>query len=95
MGHTAYTHRWPEFPDSLRFAMGSAHTAQDVRDIEKLGGRAFLIMPAGSTIEDLPPRTIFCPQPENKGVVFCKTCGLCDGKPTPDDKRKHIAIHEH
>lgn len=95
MAHTAYTHQWRAFPDALKFAMGSAHSKDDVQAIEALDGRAFLIMPKGSTAEDLPPRTIFCPQPENKGAVTCRTCGLCDGKPTPSDKRKHIAIIEH
>ena len=95
MGHTAYTHQFRMHPETLKFAMGSAHSIEDVQAIEALGGRAFLIMPKGSTVEDLPQRTIFCPQPENKGVVTCRTCGLCDGKPSPSDKRKHIAIIEH
>lgn len=84
--------------------MGSAHSIEDVQAIEALGGRAFLIVPIGTTKEDLKVmekrgrlnRLLkFCPQPQNVGVVTCSTCGLCDGVKSDDDKRPHEVIHEH
>lgn len=72
---TGYTHQWRNRPEYLRLLMGSADSQSDALEIERLGGRAFVVSADG---EISATRQIVCPA-TTKAKMDCERCGICNG----------------
>jgi hypothetical protein len=90
---TGYTHQWATYSELATRVMASVHTVDEMRRAQDNGFRTFRVM--GPT--DAPVQgEILCPASKEAGArTTCERCGLCNGKPTADDRRKSIAIYAH
>ena len=79
-GHTGYTHFWrlPQYQAYSRYYMASVHSAREAHEAHELGWRYYLVSRRPVPQEQLPMRTITCPN-EKTGVT-CERCPVpCDG----------------
>ncbi|MEY4089053.1 MAG: phage RhynO [Verrucomicrobiota bacterium] len=97
-----YTHAWTEryatrpeavaTPEEYGFLMASAHGPADRLRARSAGFRAFTLLTEQATI----PGTFTCPATEEAGYRrTCATCGSCDGKQAPTDRRADPVIVVH
>jgi hypothetical protein len=91
--HTGYTHQWRKRPHLRSLVMASCDSPQDFALASSQGWRSFRTRTDG---QPLQPNEIICPaSAEGQHRSSCDHCGLCDGRTSNTDARKHITIIAH
>jgi len=92
-GRTGYTHQWRTANVLQSLVMASVGTEDEARQAQADGWRTFRVR---GPLDPLMPNEIACPASEEGGrKTQCESCGLCNGRPTENDRRKNIAIIDH
>lgn len=90
-----YTHQWRQkrFRGWATRLMASTHSLAENRAAHALGFRTFRTV---NHVDELAPDEIICPASAEGGMrETCSTCGACDGRRGPGDRRKNVAIVAH
>lgn len=94
--HTGYTHQFrdPRFQEFRNYVMASADLAMDVRVAEKLGWRAFYVVPTEGDPTGTVEGAMRCPASREAGSkTDCYNCHACNGK--EGKNKRHIIINQH